>query len=461
MRHGRDGNPCPTLIARIARARRAIGWALVAATAGCPAHAPRLSPAPNVLVVLLDDVGTDKLGAYGEHPHPAHTPHLDALASAGVLFRNAWSTPTCSPARGALVTGRFGRRYGLGGNVTLEGGEAWELPLDEVTLAEIAPGVWQAAEVGKWHLASYESASGLDAPAAQGFSTFRAMLGNLRDPGVQLERQSYYSWEKDADGEIAVVERYATTDQIDDALALTEAMAEPWLLYLPLTAAHAPLVDPPDDLAGPNRDIAGRLPRLYHRTVEAADAELGRLFTSIDLERTLVFVVGDNGTPSDAVLPPRLPAEAKLTMNEGGINVPFVVAGPGVARGRESDALVSVVDVVPTLAELAGVPLARPVDGHSLAPLLADPDAPGPDYVYTEWFRHPERDRGASDERALRDRRWKYVVDDTTGEEHLFDLAGRDDDGPDLLAGAPSAEASAALERLRAELDRWRRTLEP
>src|SRR5688500_6847975 len=65
-------------------------------------------PPPNVLLVVLDDVGTDKIAAYAEHPLPALTPNIDALAARGTLFRNAWAYTACTPTRAALITGRYG-----------------------------------------------------------------------------------------------------------------------------------------------------------------------------------------------------------------------------------------------------------------------------------------------------------------------------------------------------------------
>jgi arylsulfatase A-like enzyme len=131
---------------------------------------------PNVLIVLLDDVGTDKIGAYAEHPRPAHTPNLDALAAEGVLFRNAWATPQCSPSRAALLTGRYGRRSGVGRTVQAYE-SSYELPPDELTLPEMlrgAPDAWDSSEVGKWHLATYASVDNVAARAR------RASTGTTR-----------------------------------------------------------------------------------------------------------------------------------------------------------------------------------------------------------------------------------------------------------------------------------------
>ena len=103
-----------------------------------PALAADVPPAPrptNVLVVVLDDVGTDKVSSYAEVPNAPATPRIDALGRQGVRFRNAYAYPVCSPTRAAILTGRYARRDGMGAIVRWQG--KWELPLSEVLLPEL------------------------------------------------------------------------------------------------------------------------------------------------------------------------------------------------------------------------------------------------------------------------------------------------------------------------------------
>lgn len=177
----------------------------------------------------------------------------------------------------------------------------------------------------------------------------------------------------------------------------------------------------------------------------------------VDKTDTLTIVTSDNGTPEHAILPPLDPEQGKLSMFEGGINVPFFAVGPQVVPGTESTALVHLVDVLPTVAELAGVDpnallrndgTTNVVDGRSLLPVFADPDAPFRDVVYTEWFA-PNGFAPALllDERAVRDERYKLTWGLEAGEA-LFDLEGRTDDGPNLLLGTLTREQQAAYDRL-------------
>lgn len=121
--------------------------------------------------------------------------------------------------------------------------------------------------------------------------------------------------------------------------------------------------------------------------MQALDTELGRLFTAVDFEDTLVVFASDNGTESVGIREPANPRHGKLTAYEGGIRVPLIVAGPGVTEGARSPALVHLVDVVPTVAELAQIDLSSSIlDGQSLWPYLRDPSASGRDMLHAGHF---------------------------------------------------------------------------
>jgi arylsulfatase A-like enzyme len=452
--------------------------ALFACAAADPAgRGPPASPVPapvplppNVLVIVADDLGTDKVAGYEEHPAPPPTPNLDALAASGVLFRNAWSYPNCSPSRAALLTGRYGRRTGVG--AVLDPDTAFALADREQTVAEILPPVWSTAFVGKWHLAGYRSPDYAVAPGAQGFDWYSVALMNLQDSrNPWAADEGYYHWEEDRNGVFAWQSTYATTAQVDEALGQMAEMQPPWLMMLLLNAPHTPFDLPPDDLY----DVPiepGYQPDYHAAIVQAMDAEIGRLLQGVDLDDTLVVFTADNGTTSVAITPPRSPDEGKLTVFEGGINVPLFVAGPGVPHGEESAALVHLVDVFATVADVADVPLDAltdesgglwPIDGESLLPLAREPARSGRRVVYTESFRP----LGVAlpydaDVRVVRDARFKLVSNDNSGLVSLYDLAGRLDDGPDLLAAGPlSSEAATGLADLSASLDELRAELVP
>ncbi len=419
----------------------------------------------NMLILLTDDQGTDMVAAYGEHPTPPNTPNIDQLAAEGMLFRNAWATPICSPTRAALLSGRTGRRTGLGGVTQYRSGI--ELPVDEVVLPEVlrhAEPPYANAALGKWHIGSYNGVSGIDHAVLLGFDSFAGSVGNLYDRTVDDGQVHNFShWEKIVDGEVVKSDTYATTDTVDDALAQIATLPEPWLIYVAFNAPHKPLSPPPDELVtAPAVPFEGDRAR-YPKVVEALDTEIGRLLGSLgpDLRaRTHVLFLSDNGTPGHAVRPPRSPAQAKDTPFEGGINVPFIVTGPAVTvPGTETEALVHVVDLMPTLAELAGVPLVGEgsppeldgvaLDGVSFVPVLANPDARVRDAVHAEKFLpNGLPPYNTTDWQLTRGERFKILWTPSPYSPVYFDLQGRDDDGLPIDPNALAPDERAQLDAL-------------
>ena len=138
------------------------------------------------------------------------------------------------------------------------------------------------------------------------------------------------------------------------------AAKRPYFLWVAFAAAHAPFQKPPsallahDDLPGNGGKAFSRA--YYEAMIEALDTEIGRLLKSVDLTTTTVVYLGDNGTPAEVTAPPYLGSHAKLSLYEGAVRVPFLIAGAGVAApGRKVAGLVSTVDLFPTILALAGL----------------------------------------------------------------------------------------------------------
>lgn len=342
---------------------------------------------PNILIVLLDDVGVDQVSPYG-FPGAPPTPVIAALAEEGLRFDQAWATPVCSPSRAALMTGQLAYRNLVG--AVLHAKTKHELPLQAVTLPEmldLSGTDWSSAAVGKWHLATSSSEHSWRHPSLQGFDWFAGALNNIDVPPTIEPRtdRSYINWERaDFDGTVRVESTFATTKTADDAISALAQMPSPWVLYVAFQAAHRPLMIPPTLASDIDPLDEGAL---YASNITAADLELGRVLDALGPARdsTLIFVIGDNGTPAygkDA----DGQEGAKGSLTEGGIRVPFIVSGPGVTTGAHSDALVHVVDVFPTLMEIAGIRKIAGVDldGLSLVPLFQAPDELIRTRLYTE-----------------------------------------------------------------------------
>ena len=407
-------------------------------------------PPPNVVIVLADDFGVDLVGAYGEGADPPCTPTLDLLAQQGLLFRNAWANPTCSPTRAAVLTGRHGFRTGIGSPVTSSGLQ----PNMNTILPEMLNGYANAA-VGKWHLANGQNDNH---PGVSGFDRFAGTISGALP--------SYDDWTKVTDGQSSPTKIYATTDTTDEAIGAVQSLPEPFFLYVSYHAPHSPHHVPDSSLCPPGSPacphvFCGNLPpnpsaadRVKAMT-EALDTEFARLMATIDDQapNTVVIFMGDNGTAPQASQPPFANGHAKGTVYEGGVNVPLIVRGPGVDAG-ETQALVSAVDLFATCAELAGV-RATTEDSVSMVPCFSDAALSPRATVYSEGFSPNHGTLPFSDhDRAVRGPRYKLIR--RTGQpDELYDLWTDAFETDDLLAPAfpgLSVEEQEAYDALAAEL---------
>jgi arylsulfatase A-like enzyme len=197
--------------------------------------------------------------------------------------------------------------------------------------------------------------------------------------------------------------RDAFLDSLDEVLP---ARREPWFALVAFQAPHAPFYVPP----------------------------IGAILAAVDLDETVVVVAADNGTPPPAVHAKQESGKVMYTSYEDSIRVPMVWAGPGIASGSETGALASLVDVLPTLAELLGVDVRPRLErnGISLASVLADPDAAGP----REYAFAGIADSTYPTDLAIVTRRWK--LREVEGALSLHDLARVPDEEVDL-AGPKAA----------------------
>lgn len=376
--------------------------------AECPLEGPFDAPdRPNVLVVVIDDVGIDQFAPWNASSETVPAPTMDCLCDAGLRFDTVWASPFCTPARAALLTGQHPRREGIGRFVNVDTA-AWELPLARTTVAEaLANEGYATAFFGKWHLGSKAAPTGGRHPNEQGFDHFSGTLGNIKRGPGSGRSAGYEAWEHLENGEFSARRGYLTSATVDDALAGIAALPEPWLVVVSFNGAHEPLHRPPRRLLEQRVSRRADAGAMYRAMVQSVDAELGRLIDEIapdSLGRTQIWTMSDNGSiaaglPSDA-----MPNRSKGTLYEGGVRIPLVVAGAGVPqRGEVSEALVSILDVFPTLLEQVGAS-PRDGDGRSLRGLFEDPDAPHHEVLYAD----VTNDDGTID-RAVRDLDHKVV----------------------------------------------------
>ena len=324
----------------------------------------------NVLVIIADDLGVDSFpltASAGASLPPM--PNLAALKNSGVLFRNAYAHPTCSPTRASMLTGRHPYRTGIGAQ--LVGATSPQLQASEFTLPDAfaanAGLGYSLAMFGKWHLNS--GAGTNDTPRTiGGWPHFAGtIIGALPD---------YSAWTKIVNNVSTATTTYATTDTANDVIAWINSRTGPWFAWAAFNSPHAPLHFPPNDLH--SYDAAATTNRnQYEAMCEALDTELGRVLANVNLATTTVIFLGDNGTPPNVIQTPYNTAHSKETLYAGGTRVPMIIAGAGVVSpNRESTVLVNAADVYSTVLELAGInvaatqPGANPLDAKSLLPIL-------------------------------------------------------------------------------------------
>ena len=346
--------------------------ALAQTTPPASNHPPR-----NIIFILADDLGPQELGCYG-NAH-AHTPNIDALAAAGMRFRTCWTVPVCVPSRVLAMTGKYGFHTGFYNMGDRGGGPRNVTPplrvSEEISFANLAKKQGCAtALAGKWQL---DGPTRNTIPAC-GFDDyliwrigFEEGYGGRQEirPGVFQEDgpgSRYFHPSLERNGK-----RIKTTptdygpDMFCDFLIefMKKNQHNPFLAYYPMVLPHTPIGPTPDH---PDLEIALNEETLRHN-VAYLDKMVGRIVDALDemgvRENTVIIFSGDNGTEEDG----------KNTPTELGARVPLVVNCPGfVQAGVVSDALVDFSDLLPTFAELAGVP---PIDycaadGHSIIPIL-------------------------------------------------------------------------------------------
>jgi len=382
----------------------------------------------NVLLVIADDLGVDVVGAYGEGAAPPPTPNIDRLANEGVLFRNAWAYPSCSPTRAAILTGRHPFRTLIGiwirypNNANPVVGtlrsEEWTIP----ELLDLSGGGYEHACIGKWHL--HDASQGIETPRALGgFDHYAgALTGEISD---------YFRWSRVVDGIEGPMTTYATTQTTDDALAWIQGRTGPWFCQVSYNAPHVPLHEPPPHLHTRTLTATSSNREKYKAMIEALDTEIGRLLAGIPqatLDDTHVLFLGDNGSVQTLAEPPFLPDRAKGTAYEGGVNVPLIYRGPAtVAPGREVSAVTCAVDLFATVLDLTGATSAVPpwvaTDSVSLVPYLGDPtQGPVRTFAFTEqFFGNAWPEPNVNGHATVRNARYKLVHRYTSFHE-LYDL---------------------------------------
>jgi arylsulfatase A-like enzyme len=434
---------------------------------------------PNILFVLIDDMGWKDIGCAGSTYY--ETPHIDQLAAEGMRFLNAYSAaPVCTPSRGAIFSGKYPARtqlttvftgpsgpddrlhdkskYSGEKDQVLEARNRHALPKAEVILPQaLADGGYTTGFFGKWHIGEcpgyYPEERGFD--VAKGYRT--------RQDGKRSH------WMKD-------VENLANLDGVEGDAYVAEVLTDkcinfitenkdlPWLAVLAHYLVHSPVEPKPEKLARyENKPTTDQDNPGYASMVESVDESVGLVLQRIQelgLERnTLVIFTSDNGglAPKNTSNYPLM--GGKSFPFEAGMKVPLIIKWPGRIKPGSSGQRVVGTDFYPTLLSAAGLPL-RPeqhVDGLDLMPLLTQ-DAPLKKRPVIFHFPHYTHATGPFS--SIIENDWKLIrfYNDAEGACLLYNLAADPEEQNNLAAAKPevlnqlSHQLASSLLEMKAEM---------
>lgn len=421
--------------------RRAFLCALAGAAAVTALEPARTATKPNFVFLLTDDQRFDTIAALG---HPVvQTPNLDRLARRGVAFTRAFTQSglvggICAPSRAQLMTGRsvfLAHRHVV----------APQTPDPAyITFPErLREHGYETFAIGKWH----NSVGLLQKSFSNGASIFFGGMSNH----VSVPVFDYSPSGEYPKNMARAAEAFSSEAFTNDAIRFlnTRNGSKPFLLYVAYMSPHDPRVPPkryadlydaekielpanylpehPFDngnLRGRDEQLAGfpRTPQevrrhiaAYYGMITEVDAQIGRVLDAVErsgqADNTYVIFASDNGL---AVGQHGL--MGKQSLYDHSLRVPMVVSGPGIKRGARANGLVHVMDLNPTILELAGVPAPSPLDARSVTSALRRPDAALRTDVMAAY---------QNVQRAIRTDRWKLILYNVAGQKHtqLFDLA--------------------------------------
>jgi arylsulfatase A-like enzyme len=426
----------------------AVAGCLLATAAATTAAAAADARKPNVIVILVDDLGYGEIVCGGKQEIP--TPHIQSIARAGICFTNAYvSCPVCSPTRAGLITGRYQQRFGHEFNPGPAAGASAEvgLPLDQVTMADRMKKLGYATGViGKWHLGYNPKFH----PQKRGFDEFFGFLGGSH---------SYVDSNADAANRIlrgnkpVDEEEYLTDAFGREAVAFIDRhKSEPFFLYLPFNATHGPLqaTDKYRNLFSQIDDPKRRtFAAMLSATDDAVGAVLEKLRDENLEESTLLFFISDNGGPTKQITSKNDPLRGfKGQVWEGGIRVPCMAQWKGhLPAGKIYDDPVIALDFLPTAVAAAGGKVASgpPIDGVDLLPYLTG-EKTGRPHETLYWRFGPQW--------AIRKGDLK-LLHTAMGGEQLFDLSKDIGEQHDL-----SSEKPEAVAQLKKDYQSWNAELQ-
>lgn len=401
---------------------------------------------PNVILIMVDDVGYGDLSSHG-NPHVT-TPNIDKLSSQSIRLTDFHVSPTCSPTRASLMTGRYCNRTGVWHTIM---GRSL-LRKDEVTMADVfRANDYCTGIFGKWHLGDNYPFR----PQDRGFDESVIHKGGGIGQGLDYWGNDYFDDTYFRNGTPEKFEGYCSDVWFEEALKFIESNKDrPFFCYIPTNAAHWPFVV--DEVySKPYKDKGLKSPLAeFFGMITNIDDNVGILMSRLNQlgvsdNTILIFLTDNGGEPAGDWYRYKAGLRGfKGSQYDGGHRVPFFIRWPngGLEGGRDVDRLTAHIDLLPTLIELCDLksPEGVKFDGISLASLLTGKGA--------EWFErilitdsqrvdHPIKWRKSA---AMTDR-WRLIDGD-----ELYDIQADPHQDNDIAERHPDV-----IKKLRAAYDNW------
>ena len=425
--------------------------------------APKRSP--NVIIVLIDDMGLTDLSCYGSKFY--ESPNIDQLAKDGVRFTQGYSACTvCSPTRAALLTGKYPARLHI--TDWIPGHERpkakmkipeWQkfLPFEEITLAEqLKSAGYATASIGKWHLTpGLKEGDEAYYPDKHGFDVNIGGYARGQPP-------SYFSPYKIPTLTDGPIGEYLTDREANEAVKFIEASKDkPFFLYLPHYAVHQPIAGKPEVVAKFKAKDTTDLKQknaTYAALVSSVDDAMGTIRAALKRlkidEQTIIIFTSDNGgligTTDNSPL-----RAGKGSAYEGGVRVPLIMFWPGVTKAGTLEPTPAIsIDIYPTVLEMTGIkPLQSLIDGNSLASLLKSGVKPDRDTIF--WHYPHYHPGGATPYSAIRSGDYRLVHFYEDGHDEMYNVATDVSETKDLAVTEPDRAKA-----LRIRLDAWLKSVD-
>jgi len=425
---------------------------------------PKKRRLPNIVLVLTDDQGYGDLGCHGNDK--IRTPVLDRLHGESVRFTNFYVCPLCSPTRASLLTGRYNYRTGV---VDTWVGLAM-MRSEELTIAEVLRGSgYRTGIFGKWHLGDHAPLR----PVDQGFEECLIHKGAGMGGRANPPDNHYYDPVLYHNEEPRKYRGYCTDVFFSAAIQFIEGhREEPFFAYIPTNIPHVPLEIKEEEVAPYIAKGLDEITAKHYAMLANLDWNFGRLLDKLEelklADDTIVIFMSDNGPAYGHLRYKAGLREAKGSVYDGGIKVPFFIRWPKKLKaGVDVDRIAAHIDVLPTILELCDIPSPRDVhlDGISLAPLLfgspADwpdrtlffqqcrPDPEGVDrpHLFTNCAARNQRYKIVMTAEDRRERQTKAISFDET---ELYDMIKDPGEQTDI-----SKEHPEIVRRMREDYERW------